>query len=60
MRSNAARTIQEDANRPASVPVGHNQINVLEFDTAYKAWLKRRGLKETPQWRHNMFGKNTK
>lgn len=58
MRSNATRTIQEDSLKPACGPSGHKEVNMAEFDTAYKAWLKRRGLKETPRWKHNMFGKD--
>lgn len=60
MRNSAARTIQEESNRPAEGTPGYNEINMSEFNNAYKAWLKRRGLKETPQWKHNMFGKKTK
>lgn len=60
MRNSAARTIQEESNRPAESAVGYNEVNIPEFNIAYKAWLKRRGLKETPQWKHNMFGKRAK
>lgn len=57
MRNSAARTIQEDSRRPSGSAPGYNEVNVTEFNKAYQAWLKRRGLKEAARWKHNMFGK---